>query len=116
MATQYLTKNDQSNTSKGLPVWEGSQTLTSGTIGSSLLVPDESGIIENITISLVISSGSGKVQTTASSRAAVKAGTANWVDWDRGVVSATTTDVFFDVTAIRAVRSAGTIILEVRAT
>jgi hypothetical protein len=115
MAIQYFTKNDQSNTSKGEVIWEATQALSSGTNGNSLVLPDETGKVESIMVSLVISSGEGKIQTTVSPLVNVEAGTANWIDWDRGAVSTTTADVFYNVTAIRAVRVSGTIKLEARA-
>lgn len=115
MAIQYLTANDHTNKSKGEAIFEASQTLSSGTNGNSLLLPDESGTIDSILVSLIISSGSGKIQTTVSSLDNVKASSANWVDWDYGTVTTTTADVFYNVTAVRGVRTTGTVTIEVRA-
>jgi len=114
MAVNYMTPNTQSNTgSDGSPVYEYTETKSAGTNTDPVLVPAGAGLITGWIVALVISSGSGRVEYSTSSRASVEAGTANWKAWDAGNVSATADDILEPVTAVRGVRLTGTIILEV---
>ena len=89
--------------------------MASGTNGSTILLADESAKVNSILLALIISSGEGKIQFTLSKRADVLADNANWIDWEAGSVTANTTDVLFPVSAVRAVRTSGTITIEARA-
>lgn len=59
-------------------------------------------------VTLQISSGTAKIQSTTDTRAVVEAGSAVWVDWPSGAVAATTQDYVRNVTALRAVCVSGT--------
>ncbi len=115
MALRYLTKSVESNTGKGSVIWESKETITSGN-GNTILLPNEAGKVDSWLIALVISSGNGKIQHTISNRNDVISGLANWIDWDSGSVTTTTTDVLFNVSAVRCVNTSGTIKIEVRCT
>jgi hypothetical protein len=92
--------------------WEYQETLSSASEGVAVLVPAG---VDNITLSLIVTAGSGKVQYTVSPIANVKNNTANWVNWDAGTVSATATDAIYPITALKQVNVSGTTRLEVRA-
>lgn len=114
MSIVYLESNTETNKSKGESVWEYKETKTTSGNGNIIMLPNETGKYDSVMCSLIISSGTGKIQTTISNRADIIAGIANWIDWDYGAVSSTTTDVFFQVAAVRQVNSSGTTKIEVR--
>lgn len=81
-------------------------TLTSDT-GVAVSIPDS---INSMTVGLLISSGSGKVQYTIDSLAAVSANTAVWLDWPGGTVTTNTVDsINTPVTAVRGAWVSGTV-------
>ena len=94
--------------------FEYSETLVAPGNGTSILVP--AGVA---TVSVQVdfsNNGTGKVQTTVSSVAIVKAGTAIWGDWDAGTVSTHYEDVCVPVTAVRLVQvGTGSATISVRA-
>ncbi len=90
-------------------VYRYTETKSAGTNGDPVIIPTT---VKKILARLVISSGSGSIQTSISSIASIKAGTANWVTWDSGTVSVTTEDVAERVNAIRVVRATGAVIME----
>lgn len=60
-----------------------------------------------ITVTIIPGLGSAKAQYTTSSKTAVSAGTAFWIDWDKGMVSTPKCDgLMLRVTAIRLSSSA----------
>ncbi len=89
-----------------------SETKSAGTNGDPVIIPNT---VKKILTRLVISSGSGSVETSVSSKALIKAGTANWKAWTAGTVSITTDDVGERVNAVRLVRTTGTVLLELNA-
>ena len=85
--------------------WEYSEELTSAVNGDTVIIPED---VKNIAVTLVITAGSGKVQTTTDLLDTVLSGTGvTWVDWDKGLVSLTTQDTVFPVTAHRVVNVSG---------
>jgi hypothetical protein len=86
--------------------------LTSGETSDTLVIRHT----EN-TLSMAIHpnpTGAGKFQFTLSSIEKIKADTALWVDWSKGNVNVTTTDILMGpVTGIRVVCSSGDVIAEV---
>lgn len=66
--------------------------------------------INLITVGLIPKTvGTGKVQYTLDSNAAIDASTADWIDWPAGSVSVATVDsLIAPVTAVRCVISSGT--------
>lgn len=115
MAIINYTAAAQGSSISGKPIYEAEETLSGAGNGSTIMLADGQGPVESIIVSLIINSGEGKLQTTASNVTDVKDDNANWVDWDQGSVTVTTTDVFYNVTAIRAVNVSGTIKIEARA-
>lgn len=85
------------------------ETKSAGTNGNPVIIPTT---VKKILARLVFGTGSGKIQTSVNSIAAIKAGSANWVDWDAGVVSVTTDSVCNRVNAVRIVRATGDVIME----
>lgn len=114
MALQYLTASAETNKTKGSAIWEGENSKATPGNGNTFLLIDLAGKVESWLVSLVVTSGTGKVQYTNSIRSKVLAGTAIWYDWNDGVVAANTNDVFFNVSAVRLVNVTGTTLIEVR--
>ena len=114
MALRYGTGSVESNRNKGSAIYESAETLSAPADGDTILLPDESGRMDSVMVSLVVTAGGGKVQYTISNRADVIAGNAVWYDWDAGAVVANTTDVMYHVSAVRQVNTSGTTKLEVR--
>ena len=115
MAIAYMTSvHIQNYEGKNINIdaWEYEDTLSSAIDGSSVIVPEN---IKNLSVTLQISAGSGKVQTTTSKLEDVLNNNAVWVDWDNGVVTSTTQDSCVPITAIRQVNVSGTTKLLVRA-
>ena len=97
----------------GTPAYEYSDTpIAAPGNGDAVLIPAS---VRQISVTLKVTAGSGKVQTSTSTVEAVVAGTADWVDWDHGVAIATLTDVCSPVTAIRQVNASGTTQIQMRA-
>lgn len=60
-----------------------------------------------ITVTVIPGLGSAKVQYTTSTKTAVSAGTAHWIDWAKGMVSTPQSDgLMLRVTALRLSSSA----------
>jgi len=92
--------------------WEYTETMSAGTNSDPIPIPPL-GRIGTLTAALVITSGEGKVQVSTSPDAAVVADTANWQDWEAGSVTSTTADsLMSQVSAVRFVRTSGTVTLE----
>ena len=72
----------------------------------AVLCTDDKNVL---TVGLVKeTTGTGKIQFTLSSASSVIAGTAVWIDWPAGSVTATTVDrILGPVTAVRAIVSSG---------
>lgn len=85
------------------------ETKSAGASGNPVIIPTT---IKKILARLVFGTGAGSIQTSVSSIALIKAGTANWVTWDAGVVASTTEDVAERVNGVRVVRSSGDVIME----
>jgi len=93
--------------------WEYSEELSAPANGDTVIIPED---VQNISVTLVVTAGSGKIQATTDLLATVESGTGvTWVDWDHGVVTATTQDVAKPVTALRQVNVSGTTKLVMRA-
>ncbi len=85
------------------------ETLADGITGEPVIIPSTSSD-KNTTIVVVAGAGSGKVQFTIDPDEAVTAGTALWIDWDKGAVTGTETDVAIGpITALRGVSVSGEI-------
>jgi len=89
------------------------ETIADTATGDSIKIsPMPAGT--HITCTVVPGAGTGKFQTTTSSAADIIAGSATWVDWAEGNVTATTSDVITGpVTGIRGVSISGEINIEV---
>lgn len=120
MAGIYMTRTPQnpgnSNTVAPYPgtgPWQYySVTYSSGTNQTPVYFPDVNGC----SVNLAISSGTAKIQLTNSPPDRIEAGTANWVDWAAGSVTASTVPtIIAGPSAIRVVLSSGSVTLEVRA-
>ena len=98
------------NSLKGEGVFFGTDQRTVPGAGSEVLLPISAGKIDTIMVTLILTSGSGYVQASISERAP-----RNWITWDAGTVTKTTSDVFYGVKAVRLVNVTGTVGLEVRA-
>ena len=92
--------------------WEYEDSLAAPSNGNTVLVPAG---INGISVTLDITAGSGKIQTTTDLLATVKTGTPVWIDWPLGVVAADTQDWVRPVAAIRQVNAAGTTKMKLRA-
>lgn len=81
------------------------QTIKNTAAGNSYAV-----IVEDylpLTITVIPGLGSAKVQYTTSSKTAIANGTANWIDWQQGMVSTPKSDgLMLRVIAIRLSSSA----------
>lgn len=98
------------NTSKGFE-YKGPEIVATGN-GNPILIPTQ---VQYISVALIVTTGSGKIQTTVSTKADVEADNALWFDWSAGVVSENTADVARPVTAIRQVNITGKTQLFMRA-
>jgi hypothetical protein len=86
------------------------ETIATGTNGDSVIVHPLNG--KPLTCTLIAGAGTGKIQFTTSSEAAVIAGTATWQDWE-GVTTGTGSDVLIGaVTAVRGVSTSGEVKIE----
>jgi hypothetical protein len=87
---------------------EGTNAL-SGTFGAANATVSMVGYGVPATITVIPGSGcTVKAQTSTSSSAAVTAGTATWVDWDTGAVTANTSAALVSpVTALKFLRTVG---------
>lgn len=90
-----------------------SETIADGENGESVVIHPVQNVSGRVTCTIVSSGNTGKVQTTTSTIANVKAGTATWSDWANGNVTATTSDTLIGpVTAVRGVSVSGEITFE----
>lgn len=89
------------------------ENITSVGAGKWIIVAEN--VKHNISVELKVTSGTGKVQTTMDSRAAMEADTADAIDWNKGTISATDDDVIIGaVTGIRGnLETAGDITIKV---
>lgn len=91
--------------------WEYRETMTSGTNSDSILLPPI-GDGANVSVSLIITSGEGKIQFTTSGDGNLDS--AVWQDWPNGACTATISDSLISpVTALRLVRISGTVGIEI---
>lgn len=93
--------------------YEYEETLSSGTNGTSVIIPSGSRSVQVTVTPQPV--GEGKVQATTSRVGSIQNDTAEWVDWPAGNVTAATQDVCDAPSAIRLVRSSGTVKIEMRA-
>lgn len=117
MAIKYMTSvhiSDYEGTNISLKGWEYQDVLSTASNGDTVIIPEN---IKNISATLEITSGSGKIQTTTSLLNDVinNPGSVVWVDWDMGVISTTEQDSCLPVTAIRQVNVSGTTKMILRA-
>ena len=91
--------------------WEYQETMTSGTNSDPILIPPfEPG--QNISVSFITETGEGKVQFTTSGDENID--TAIWQDWPLGSCTSNQSDILLSqATAIRLVRTSGTVGIEV---
>ena len=106
MTQQRASINDEQDQKS----WYYQETLTSPGNGKWILKPNGT---DGIGVTLVISSGVGKVQATTDSIDNIIADTATAVDWDLGTVSGTNQDSCVQLTAVRQVNISGTTIIKV---
>ena len=93
--------------------FELEQVLDQAENGDWIIVPDG---VQSVSVTLIPSSATAKVQTTTDNVDTVKNGSPDAVDWDYGSVTVLTSDVFWPVTALRLVQeSTGSSKLKVRA-
>jgi hypothetical protein len=95
--------------------FEYQKTVSALAADDSILIPQD---VQNLNVQVVVASGGqGKVQYTNDKVEEVVADTANWIDWDAGVVSANSVDVFYPPTAVRInkTNAPGTLTLSLRA-
>jgi len=109
----YLIANDQSNSEKGIPIFEGSYTVASGETSDPILLSDGEGPGSYWQIALIPGGNNGRFELTLSPRATVKSGGGNWIPWDAGNVSTSTSDSLTPVQAVRIVSVSGEITGEV---
>ena len=107
-----LSGGQYSATSLANPAYEHSDTVAAPGNGNSVIVPAD---VKGISVTLKITGGQAKVQTTTDTIANVLDDSAEWVDWDAGDVATTTQDYAVPVTAIRQVNASGTSVLQLRA-
>lgn len=84
-------------------------------IGDTLIIP--AGLRRGVTVTLVVSSGSGKIQYTNGRRADVVANTtANfaWIDWSNGTIAANGQNQFGPISALRISTTSGVQIMTVQ--
>ncbi len=110
--TMILEKNSDYESRLDYDVYRYTESVAATVTSDPVIIPTH---VRKIIANLVISSGVGKIQTSISSIAAIKAGSANWIDWDSGDVSVTTQDVAERVNGVRVVNTSGTVVLELLA-
>lgn len=87
-------------------------TLSAGTNSTPVVRPKQ---VRKILVGVYTTDGQGRVETTTSSKAAIDADTAEWVEWPGGNVNtATTAELEGSYTALRLVRVSGTVKMEIR--
>ena len=92
--------------------WHYTETIATGATGDSLILPSlEAG--KTIAVTLIAGAGTGYIQFTTSSDAAVKADTAVWQTWSLGTKTGTESDSLEKATALRGVSVSGEITIEV---
>jgi len=91
--------------------WQYQETLLTGTNSEPIPIPPL-GRNRNITITLLTTGGNGKIQITTSAEEDLSS--AVWQDWAPGSCTENTTDgLLSPVTAIRLVRTSGTVKIEI---
>lgn len=94
--------------------YKSAAPLSSPSNGPNVLIPGYRWI-STLSITLIITAGSGKIQTTTSPIDDVDAGTAKWNDTIDGLVSSTITTELAKCTAVRMVNVTGTTELTITA-
>lgn len=94
--------------------FEYQETLTSSGNGDSVIIPD---CVSKISVTLEITGGgSGRIQATTNLlQDVLDDNNVVWIDWDNGVVAASTQDAMEPATAIRVVNVSGTTRIMARA-
>ncbi len=92
--------------------WEHQETILTGVTGEWVRVQPMGGNGGTIQCSMIAGANTGKIQFTTSPDAEVVAGTANAQDWNYGVVTGSEADSLEQVTAVRGVSDAGTVVFE----
>lgn len=92
--------------------WEFKEILSSSGNGEWVLIPAG---VEGVSETLKIAAGEGKIQRTTSPIADIENSIEVAIDWDKGSIVATDTDVSYPSTAIRQVNVSGTTTLLLRA-
>ncbi len=92
--------------------WEHQETILTGVTGEWVRVMPMGGNGGTIQCSMIAGANTGKIQFTTSPDAEVEAGTANEQDWNYGVVTGSESDSLEQVTAVRGVSDAGTVVFE----
>ena len=93
---------------------EYTEAIADGENGESVYVHPVNSPTGEITCTVIPGGNSGKIQTTTSPMAAIAAGTAIWIDWAEGDVTATTSDIISGpVTGVRGVSVSGGIAIEI---
>lgn len=87
-------------------IYEYEDTKTAAANGDSVLIPGDKKL-KVISVTIIPTAGSGKIQTTTSSVADVMADAALWDDTNAGVVASQTTMALELCTAIRQVNVTG---------
>lgn len=115
MALKYLELTAETNNYKGECVYQEWEKLSEPGDGNIFLLPDNAGKVESYLVNLIPSPGSsGLIEYSLSNREDIIAGNGIWKTWDSGIVTTTTDDVLFPVSAIRQVNISGTTTLELR--
>lgn len=98
----------------GIKGYTHEETIPAGEEGEAVVVKPIANASGNVGVMMVPGSNTGKVQYTFSSMEKIEAGTANWVDWSDGEVTANAGTAFVaPVTAVRGVSVSGEVALEV---
>jgi hypothetical protein len=85
--------------------FEYEESLSDPGAGDVIIIPDS---VNNISVTLEVVSGSGKVQTTTNKvQDVLDNNNVVWDDWDSGEVANTIQDAVVPVTAIRMVNTSG---------
>ncbi len=111
MSILYFSKSSQS--ADGKPVFEASETKSSGGYGNIIMLPEGSGKIDVMTIKLDCTAGSGRVMASGDNRDDILTGEATWDTLIAQTTNSQYTGSFDPITAIRLVRTSGTVKIKV---
>lgn len=88
--------------------WRYSETIADGVTSSPVKIKPNINGLYAISVALIAGSGTGKIQYTLDSEAAIDGSTATWFDWNKGDVTGDNIDAFISpVSGIRCVSSSG---------